>query len=66
MFIWIDNGKNITAINKKFIRFSLDYTDDFRLILKNDIDTENDYQSNNIFGIFINILDDFLDLISSN
>ena len=31
MFIWIDNGKYITAINKKFIRFFLylDNTDDF-------------------------------------
>ena len=36
MFNWIDNGKYITAINKKFIRFFLylDTTDDFWLILK--------------------------------
>ena len=43
----------------------LDYTDDFRLILKNDMDTENDFENNKILRIFINIFDDFLDLISS-
>ena len=40
MFIQIDCGKNITAKYKQkvhtfFLQFSLDYTDDFRLILKN-------------------------------
>ena len=60
MFIYIENGKYITAMNKKF-----DYMDDFRLILKNDMDTENDFENNKILRIFINILDDFLDLISS-
>ena len=41
MFIQIDNDKYITAINKKLIRFfdQFDYTDDFRLIVKNDMDT---------------------------
>ena len=29
------------------------------------MDTENDFEDNNILQIFINILDDFLDLISS-
>ena len=29
------------------------------------MDTENDFENNNIVRIFINILDDFLDLISS-
>ena len=42
--------------------FSSDYTDDFRLILKNDTDTENAFENDNILRIFINILDDFLDL----
>ena len=34
MFIWIDRGKYITAINKKFIHFFLylDNKDDFRLM----------------------------------
>ena len=52
----------ITAINKVNMFFlQLDYTDDFRLILKNDMDTENDFENNKILRIFINILDDFLD-----
>ena len=29
------------------------------------MDTENDFENNNILRIFINILDDFLDFISS-
>ena len=37
-------------------------TDDFRLILKNDMDTENGFEIKNILRIFINVLDDFLDL----
>ena len=32
---------------------------------ENDKDTGNDYENINILRIFINILDDFLDLISS-
>ena len=66
MFIGIDNGKYIAAINKKFICcfFYLDNTDDFRLT-DNDIDTENNFENNNILQIFIDIVDDFLDLISS-
>ena len=28
------------------------------------MDTENDFEKNNILRIFINLLDDFLDLIS--
>ena len=64
MFIWIDNGKYITAIKRKFIHFFFIwiFTDDFRLILKNFIDPEKDFE---ILRIFINILGDFLDLISS-
>ena len=44
--------------------FYLDNTDDFRLT-DNDIDTENNFENNNILQIFIDIVDDFLDLISS-
>ena len=51
MFIGIDYGKYITAINKKSIRFL--------------IDTENDFENNKILQNLINILDDFLDLIFS-
>ena len=29
------------------------------------MNTENDYENNNILRIFINVLDDFLDLITS-
>ena len=32
---------------------------------ENDMDTENEFENNNILRIFINILDDFLDFISS-
>ena len=37
-------SKNITAMNKNFTHFFLylDNTDDFRLILKDDMNTEND------------------------
>ena len=59
MFIWIDNGKYITAINKKYKGFL--YLDK-QIIFD---DTENDFESNNILPIFINILDYFLGLISS-
>ena len=57
MFIWIDNGKFLY----------LDNTDDFRLIQKTiwNMDTDNDFENSNMLRIFIHILDDFLDLISS-
>ena len=50
-------------VNECFLQF--DYTDDFGLILKNYIDTENDFENRNILRNFINILDYFLDLIYS-
>ena len=60
MFIWIDNGKYITAINKMFMRFFFNWIT--RMIFD---DAENNFENNNILRIFINILGDFLDLISS-
>ena len=32
---------------------------------ENDMDTENNFENNNMLRIFINILDDFLEFISS-
>ena len=61
MFIWIYSGKYITPIIKKFICFFFWIT---HIIFENYMDTENDFE-NNILQIFINTLDDFLDLISS-
>ena len=43
----------------------LDNTRGFSIDTENDIGIENDFENNNILRIFINILDDFLDLISS-
>ena len=43
----------------------LDNMDDFRLILKT-IWKLKQFENNNILQIFINIPEDFLDLISSN
>ena len=66
MFIWINNGKYVAVINKKFINFFFIWIT--RVIFvdtKNDMDTTNDFENNIILRIFKNILDDFLDLISS-
>ena len=65
MFIYIDNGKYITAINKKLTRFF--FSSITRMIFDwywKTNDTEIAFENNNILRIFINILDDFLDLIS--
>ena len=45
MFIWIDYGKYITAMNKKCILY-LENTDDFRY----------SFENNNSLWIFIDIL----------
>ena len=66
MFIWVDNGKYITAINKKCICFFFILITRMIMIdTENDMDTENNFENNNILRIFIKILDDFLYLISS-
>ena len=67
MFNWIDNRKYITAINKKFMGFFLylDNNINIKIDIVNNMDTENDFENNKILLIFINILDDFLDLMSS-
>ena len=36
----------------------------FSIDPENDMDTENELEKNNVLQIFINILDDFLDLIT--
>ena len=61
MFIWIENGKYITAINKKILRFSFWITRMISIDTENDMDTENNFE-HNILRIFMNIRDDFLDL----
>ena len=68
MFIWIDNGKYITAITKSLYVFSLFGKHRwFSIDTENDMDTENDFESNinNILRILLIYLIDFLDLISS-
>ena len=42
-----------------------DNTEDSLINTENDMETENNLENNNILRIFINILDGFLDLISS-
>ena len=52
MFIWIENGKYITAINKKFIHFFLIWITRMILIdTENDMDTENNLENNKILWI---------------
>ena len=68
MFIWIDSGTYITALNKKFIHFSLfGYHGWISIDTENYMDNENYFENNNIWRIFINILDDFLkEIFESN
>ena len=52
MFIWIDKGKYIAAIKKKFILFFLylDNTVDFCFDTENYMDTENFWEKKTFFG----------------
>ena len=54
MLIWIDKGKHIKAINKKFIHIFFIWIS--RMIFvdtENDMDTDNDFENNSILRIVI-------------
>ena len=66
MYIWIDNGKLLKLSTKRLYIFYLFGKHEwFSMDTEINMDTENDFENNNGLRIFINILDDFLDLISS-
>ena len=44
MIIWIDNGKYITALNKKFIHFFFIWIT--QIDTENEMDAENDLDNN--------------------